>query len=157
MKRFILLALTVLFILPSQTSVSQNAGYYPKGGPDMGVEDVSLIQLIANPQAYDGKRVRIIGFLRLEFEGDALYLHREDFDYHLTKDALWIDVPRDMTQDQMKSVNNTYAICTGRFRASGHGHMGLFSGELTEITRLEPWADRPSDGLPPPPPPPPAR
>jgi hypothetical protein len=37
-----------------------------------------MIQLIANPQAWDGKHVRVIGFLRLEFEGDALYLHRED-------------------------------------------------------------------------------
>jgi len=42
--------------------------------------DVSVVQLIANPQQYDGKQVRLIAFLNLEFEGNALYLHREDFD-----------------------------------------------------------------------------
>lgn len=35
---------------------------------------VSLIQLIANPEKYDGKQVAVVGFLRLEFEGNALYL-----------------------------------------------------------------------------------
>jgi hypothetical protein len=34
---------------------SQMVGYYPKGGPDIAAEEVSLIQLIANPQAYDNK------------------------------------------------------------------------------------------------------
>lgn len=161
MKRFLLLALSVLFIFPSQTSISQKAGYYPKGGPDMGVEDVSLIQLIANPQAFDNKRVRITGYLRLEFEGNVVYLHREDYEYGLTKNGLWVDVPSDMTQQQRRAVNNQYVICTGTFRASMHGHMGLNSGEITEITRLESWLQRPRsqspDSLvPPPPPPPPA-
>jgi len=31
--------------------------------------DVTLIQLIANPEKFDGKLIRVIGFLRLEFEG----------------------------------------------------------------------------------------
>lgn len=39
--------------------------------------DVSLVQLIANPGDFHGGLVRVIGFCRLEFEGNALYLHRE--------------------------------------------------------------------------------
>jgi hypothetical protein len=156
MKKLLLTAFASVLILPSQAASSQMAGYYPKGGADMGVEDVSLIQLIANPQAFDNKRVRIIGYLRLEFEGDVIYFHREDYEYGLTKNGLWVNVPPDMTQAQKQAVNNKYVICTGIFRAGMHGHMGLNSGELTEITRLEPWADRPMRGLPPPPQPPPA-
>ena len=30
---------------------------------------LSLIQLIASPHLHDGKRVRVIGYLRLDFEG----------------------------------------------------------------------------------------
>jgi hypothetical protein len=51
-------------------------------------EGVSLVQLIANPSVYQGKLVRVIGFCQLEFEGDALFLHREDFEQGLTKNAL---------------------------------------------------------------------
>ena len=140
MKSFLLLALAVLFILSSQSSFSQMAGYYPKGGPDMGVEDVSLIQLIANPQAFDNKRVRFTGYLRLEFEGNVVYLHHEDYEYGLTKNGLWVDVPPDMTQAQKQAINNKYVICTGIFHAGMHGHMDLNSGEIAEITRLQIWA-----------------
>lgn len=131
-------------------------GYYPQGGPDNGPQEVSMIQLIADPQRYDGKRVRIIGFLHLEFEGDAIYLHREDFEHGITKNALWVNLPTDMTREQINAVNDKYVICSGTFAAGMHGHMGLNSGEMTKITRLEMWTDKPSSALPrgfaPPPP-----
>lgn len=100
---------------------------------------------------------RIIGFLHLEFEGDAGYFHREDFEYGLTKNALWIDLPRDITREQINAVNDKYVICSGTFLAGRHGHMGLNSGEMTKITRLQMWTDKPRSALPrgfaPPPPP----
>jgi len=156
MLRLFLSSFLALLFLTGSSLNAQTAGYYPQGGPDNGVEDVSLIQLIANPQTYDNKRIRIIGFVRLEFEGDAVYLHQEDFEYGLSKNGLWIDVPQDMTKKQMDAVNRRYAICTGTFRAGGHGHMGLFSGEIAAITRLEPWMDKPRSQLPNGMPPPPA-
>jgi len=79
MNRLVALIFGLLLIAPNCPTFAQMAEYYPKGGPDNGPEDVSLIQLIANPQAYDGKTVRITGFLHLEFEGNAIYLHNEDF------------------------------------------------------------------------------
>lgn len=36
--------------------------------------DVSMIQLIARPDDFDGEYVRVVGFYRHEFEGNALYL-----------------------------------------------------------------------------------
>jgi hypothetical protein len=53
--------------------------------------DVTLVQLIANPEKFDGRLIRVIGFLRLEFEGDVLYLHREDFEKQLTENGLWLN------------------------------------------------------------------
>jgi hypothetical protein len=119
---------------------TEPAGYYPRGGPDLEVESVSIIQLIANPRAYDKKRVRLTAFLHLEFEGNAVYLHSEDFQYSLTKNALWISVPKDMTLEQEKAVNDQYVICTARFVAGMQGHMGMNSGALTDVTRLQVWS-----------------
>jgi hypothetical protein len=139
MKERILLVLAVLFLFSGQTALSQATGYYPKGGPDNGPEDVSVIQLIANPEAYDQKLVRITGYLHLEFEGDVIYLHREDFDNALTKNGIWINLPKDITSGQIKAVNDHYVICTGRFVAGRHGHMGMNSGEMDDVTRIETW------------------
>jgi hypothetical protein len=143
MRRSIVLALALLAAGPIVQGRAQMAGYYPKGGPDIDAEDVSLIQLIANPQAYDNKRVRITGFLHLEFEGNVIYLHNEDFRYGLTKNGLWIDLPKDMTKEQIKVVNDQYVICTARFIARMHGHMGLNSGEVTDVSRLQVWPPYP--------------
>ena len=38
----------------------------------------SLVELIARPELYDGRRVRVIGFVNFEFEGDAIFLSSED-------------------------------------------------------------------------------
>ncbi len=103
------------------------------------VQDVSIIELLANPTKYDGKEVQLIGFLRLEFEGDAIYLHQEDFEHAIFKNAIWIDPPRDLSEKQIAEVNDKYVICQGIFRSRDHGHMGMFSGSLTHITRLESW------------------
>jgi hypothetical protein len=152
MRRSILLAFALLAAAPISYGHCQLTGYYPKGGPDIQEEDVSLIQLIANPQAYDGKTIRIIGFVHLEFEGTVIYLHREDFRYGIAKNGLWLDIPKGMNQAQMKAINDHYVICTARFVANMHGHMGMNSGEVTSVSRLEVWPG--FQGAPPPPPPP---
>src|SRR5262249_1764153 len=51
---------------------------------------VSLLQLIATPADFDGKYVRVHGFVRIEHEGTAIYLHREDAEHMLTKNGLWL-------------------------------------------------------------------
>ena len=139
MRRSILLVFALLTIAPISYGDCQMTGYYPKGGPDIPAEQVSLIQLIANPQAYDGKTVRIIGFLHLEFEGNVIYLHNEDFRYGIEKNGLWIDIPKGMSQEQMKAVNDHYVICTARFVSNMHGHMGMNSGEVADVSRLQVW------------------
>jgi hypothetical protein len=99
---------------------------------------VSLITLIANPDRYEGKVVRVIGFVQLEFEGNAIYLHEEDFRRAITDNALWMDVPQGFRGYE----SGSYAIVEGTFTTKSHGHMGLFSGEIKNVTRLEPWLGR---------------
>lgn len=149
--RALVFVLAVL-VVPSRMASSQLAGYYPKGGPDNGPQEVSLVQLIANPPVYDQTRVRLIGYLHLEFEGDAVYLHREDFDFGITKDAVWINLPKDITSAQIKAVNDHYVICSATFDAKTHGHLGMFAAELKDVTRLQVWPVRGGSPFPPPPP-----
>lgn len=101
---------------------------------DAAMSDVSLIQLISTPAAYDAKTVRVIGFCHLEFEGNGLYLHREDFERAIYKNAIWIDAPRDKA-----ALSDQYVLIEATFDASEHGHVGLFSGSLKDVTRMERW------------------
>ena len=114
-------------------------GNFSKRDPDENVLDVRLIELIALPEKFDRKRVQFIGFLTLLPEGHAIYLHREDFQRHLLRHAIWINIPADLTLQQQRELGMRYVICLGEFRASFRGHMKAFSGSVTNVERLDAW------------------
>jgi hypothetical protein len=98
--------------------------------------NTSLLQLIARPNDFNGEYVRVMGFYRSEFEGTGLYVHREDYEHGMTRNGIWCD-RADST------YNMQYVLLEGRFDAKHHGHMGLWSGTIADITRMIAW---PPDG-----------
>jgi len=100
--------------------------------------DVTLIQLIANPEKFDRRLIRVIGFLRLEFEGNVLYLHREDYENAILGDGIWVDVTPAITKQSAK-LNMNYVLLEGVFSSRDRGHMGMWSGTINQIRRAEPW------------------
>jgi hypothetical protein len=101
--------------------------------------DVSLINLIATPEKYQGKIVRVVGYLNLEFEGNAIYIHKEDYEHALLKNAIWIDLSREEEGKNTKTFNKKYVILVGVFDMNDNGHMSLFSGTIGKISRLDIW------------------
>ncbi len=117
-------------------SVKQEAPF-----PDFAEKfNISLVKLIANPEKYHGKTMQIIGFLNLEFEGNAIYLHKEDFDHSLSDNAIWVDTSGDfLKKKKLSDYNRRYVIMQGTFDMNRQGHMGLFGGTINNITRLDVW------------------
>jgi hypothetical protein len=100
---------------------------------------VSLIQLIATPDVLEGKHVRVKGFVKIEFEGTAIYLHREDAEQVLTKNGLWLKVDlATFEASTWAQVKDRYAIIEGQFSGKKKGHKGLWSGSVENIIRMEP-------------------
>lgn len=95
------------------------------------VERVSIVQLLANPQAYEGKRVEVSGFVNIEFEGNAIWLHKEDFMRGLYQNALWLNVSEGGCVDASGMPLSAYASLSGTFTAKLHGHMGLWPAQIT--------------------------
>lgn len=70
-------AAAALLLVSSGTGVQERD--YPPESRCEGVDrsgtctiyGVSIVELIASPRLYDGKRVRVTGWLHLEFEGKA--------------------------------------------------------------------------------------
>jgi hypothetical protein len=118
MRGYILFAAALVCVLPGLASRSLAAKI---------AEDVSIVQLLATPEKFNGKFVRVFGFLSLEFEGDALYLHREDYVQGLTKNGMWVDRTGEMERNA-KKLNMHYVLIEATFDADDHGHMGLFRG-----------------------------
>ncbi len=110
-----------------------NSAYLFSSSP---LKSVSIIELIARPERNEGHRVMLTGFLHLEFEGDALYLHNDDYRFHIYKNAIWVNLPENLRPIAEK-YNNRYVYLVGSFTAKKKGHCGLFSGEIYRITSIE--------------------
>jgi len=102
-------------------------------------EQVSIIQLIANPAQYHGKKVIVSGFLNIEFEGTAIYLHRDDCTFSQYSNGLWCSI----NEAKYGKFNRRYVIMEGVFNRDMRGHMGLWSGSIEKIDRVwEPHVSR---------------
>ncbi len=106
------------------------------------IRQVSIIRLIAAPEQYDKSVVRVLGFFHLEFEGSALYLHREDYENMLSNNSVPLDIPRNQGFEQYEG---RYVMIQGVFkRCDDTKNNCMFSGMLTQIERIVIWPKRPS-------------
>ena len=95
---------------------------------------VSMMALLGSPADYDGKLVVTYGYVHFEFEGDSVYLHKEDFDNRLITNSLWISLKEGV---KAEGCQDSYAVIYGRFVAGFRGHMGMNPGEIAEVSRCE--------------------
>jgi|SRR5699024_1683048 len=99
---------------------------------------VSIVQLLSNPDDFDGETVRLMGYLQLEFETYALWLHREDRVHGLLPNR--IDLEASACSDKVDQVNEKYVLLEGTFAVVDRGtsrkrHL------LTNITHCQSWAE----------------
>jgi hypothetical protein len=95
----------------------------------------ALIDVIAEPRVWDGRRIRVRGFLNFEFEGDAIYVSRDDRHDWRVECAVWVSVPHAWTERRLP--NQRDGVVEGTFRSQRRGHMGLFAGAIDDVTRIE--------------------
>jgi hypothetical protein len=95
-------------------------------------ESVSIINLIATPEKYYDKRIKITGYMITEFEGTAIYLTREDYDNRIYKNSVFLLIGKG---SDYQFYNKEYVTLNGTF-IKGNGHMGLFSGMLEDISNI---------------------
>lgn len=90
MVRFIAAALCSLVLGCKGAEAPTDSGVATSEAPRARIF-VSLLQLIANPERYDGQDVGVMGYCWFETDGNALYLHEEDERYQFTKNAVWLN------------------------------------------------------------------
>lgn len=132
------LALFLLFALPSPAM--------PADTP----ETVSMVRLLAEPEAFDGRTVRVIGYARADFEGTGLFLSREHQEAGVRPNGVYLSVAgspvlegaspdafwKALAFRQEKSRNH-YLLVEGRFDADDRGPDGDWAGTLRNIRTIE--------------------
>src|SRR5437588_496077 len=74
-------------------------------------ESRSLIELIARPETFNGKHVRVIGYVVLGFENRAVYLTKESAEHGIFRNGLWLELEKELDTEQIKTlVNHQYAV-----------------------------------------------
>lgn len=129
----VIATLLIAFVLYNNSGRVTSSG---EPGPMWETPAVSVINLIAAPDEFNGKRVFVMGYLRIKFEGTALYLDETHSDYTLTKNAVAVSFSSGMGSLAFlaKSYDSTYCAVEGVFNANEKGHMGLFSGMIEDIS-----------------------
>jgi len=106
-------------------------------------QSVSLVSLIADPVAYDGKRVRVAGYLTTtHFEDCSIYLSKDDFDHSITPNAVAVNWEGCFRKPRRgwttwSILSGRYAVVEGTFRA-GRPELLLRSrvGVVEDVTRI---------------------
>ena len=127
----LMLAIGALALLWSTTIACHAASDLSRNGERL--KSVSMIELIANPEKFDGVRVIVSGFVHFEFEGNAIYLHEEYYHDNLWQNGIALGVTLQQRKQNLECASR-YCYVIGTFHAIRPHYFSLWSGSLNNIT-----------------------
>lgn len=145
-------AISGVMLLAVASMASADEPAYKENG-----ERVSIINLIATPERYDGKLVFLSAYATVKFEGDSLCMTQQPAS---TSDCLWLqfdDGPYETEQDQQRYLrakaawqkhHGKHISVRGIFSRKNTGHFGLYSGAIEKIVDVYPELPPPKVSLP---------
>lgn len=89
---------TVLMALLWLTQTAAASGEHPcQATPEARwrcvLHEVSMAALLANPERFDGERIRTVGYLESDAIGNVLFFHREDYVNALHRNGVVLNTP----------------------------------------------------------------
>lgn len=108
-------------------------------GPAVGApayQDVSVADLLHDPAAYAGKRVRVHGFLIVQFEGNSIWADEVAFRTGQYDRGFWVDT-RSLPRDEAERLSGRLAYVSGTLDLESRGHLGLWSGAIEPVTLIQ--------------------
>jgi hypothetical protein len=97
---------------------------------DDNVPVVSMIDLLANKEKYEGKRIQVSGFLAVLPNDEALYLDEYNYSETFAEKALWLPLGG-ASRSAFKDYSRRSGYVTGVFRSDGcNGPQCTYAGRL---------------------------
>jgi hypothetical protein len=100
----------------------------------------SFVAVLAAPERYHQKKIRLEGFLHVEFEGDAIYLSKDDADHLITRNGLWVDFDKKtfpLGPKGLKQFHRKWVLIEGVVDMNLTGHMSGWTAGIKEIDRID--------------------
>ena len=152
MKKIFMVLIILTTIIPTASCFSSKTNNNNDGENNKPLR-VSIIQLIANPAEYHGKKIWITGVADLQYAGFSIYLNQEAW-YWLSEEVLWVNNceiidnkiwfhinGKLISEEVAKEYNGKYVFIEGTFDMYIKGHRGRFSGGIDNVTRFEDRSD----------------
>jgi hypothetical protein len=102
-------------------------------------EPVSMIQLIAVPQKFNGKLVSVMGLLGYG-EFPVLWVNELDAKHALFLNTVRISPSKEMARER-DTINLKYVTIVGVFHAAGTGAVEGLRGKISDIQSCTVWSD----------------
>jgi hypothetical protein len=97
---------------------------------------VSFIHLISNPEKFEGKLLRVSGFMHVKPEDIGLYFSKESADY-LMSESIWISFDSSFVKrNNIKTFDSKYVELVGIFDKNEKGHISGFQGSLKSVSKM---------------------
>jgi hypothetical protein len=104
-----------------------------------GPTNVSLIQLIANPDKFHGKLVRIKGFLVVESEHSAIFMSLDDAEMQILANAISLGGELAGVEGSEETYGSgRWMLVEGIFKANEQGTGTQYGGLIDNLSRVEP-------------------
>jgi hypothetical protein len=93
---------------------------------------VSLATILNKPDAFHGKRVKVVGYAHVGPDRQGLYPSKADYDEWKSKRGLWLDLPRPAREP----IDHAVEI-EGTFDKDNAGQRGDWGGAMTNIFEIK--------------------
>lgn len=110
--------------------------------PESDINYLSAYTLVASPKDYDGKKIRVVGKLRVAEGNNSLYVDTESYDLKITKNALWCNInPYTLktNHNKIKELDGKFVMIEGVFNGLNTGHTNYYSGAIENISLIKEW------------------
>jgi hypothetical protein len=139
----LLIAVLMIPVVFSQTSTEKDVRALQTGN-----YWISMTELLGNPEKYNGKRVKVAGFVHIADEEYAIYDSIEHAEYGIAQNSFWIEFQPSVKMEALSNrykklkipiiyFHCKYVMVEGVFNQNNFGHMGCSSGAIESVSSIE--------------------
>ena len=99
------------------------------------LQNVSMVQLLATPERFHGKKIRVVGWRVWALEESVVYLHSEDAEYRTNR--IWLNLDTKAAKQFATAPNYGHCVIEGEFDAREGNAYSFTPTSIKNITRIE--------------------
>ena len=123
----------ILILALSVAMLVSITGYGSAASEPRNTQEISMIQLIANPDKFDGKSISVTGFFAPNWEGDSLYHDDNAYSNSVVSDSIWLDRTEHAPEFKKEELELKYVKIMGTFHLGDRGRLRGRVGGISDI------------------------